>query len=414
MAINISEEYLDSILDIIEENENLIIYDYKDKEDQILFSKDLVDKFHHIIDDITKDKDKENAKEILKFIIRETLELCSSDLIVSKNGNYFIKLLDDERNKPISEERRYDGINEEDLKSFYDEFLSDKDNIVIFPKAAKEFVSIFLNEKKITNEQYEQNVFKEIQSIIHQYLISQYDNSDGFFHGFSGYIFRIHFNTVFEYIADLILKEISRSNPFMIEFMNYYSVHVLVLNGKKYKVPSIETSDGLRWNTTSIHLIAKKYFETNEAKKTLLNEINQLKKETTALHIGGVSPLQYQANITKKIQEFNLNLKIHSNELDSHLNSLTTVKIDDEKKRLVAKTAELKNLIQNLGKQKKEMSTKLLEDSRLKKYNEHKKNLESKVKQLKNEEIIFNKNKNLYLPMRNSFKKALTSKKKLM
>ena len=200
----------------------------------------------------------------------------------------------------------------------------------------------------------------------------------------------------------------------MLGFVNYYSVDVLVLDGKKYKVPSIEASDGLSWNTTSVQLIAKKYFETQNSKKILLNEVNQLQQETSALHIEGISPLVYQTEVTKKLQEFNLNLKMHSKELEINLDSLAVAKNDDEKKRLKDKTDDLKNLIQHVGKQKKEISTKTVTDSTLTKYNMHKKNLEAKEKKLKNEEAIADRSKNLYLPMRNAFIKALISKKKLM
>lgn len=412
MKLKIDDENLDEILDIVDENESLIIHNYKGKEDQILFPKELVDKFYYIIENIAKNK--ENIKEILKLIIREALELNTSDIVVSKNGDFFIKLFDNTKRKPVTEERRYDGIDEDSLKSFYEEFFSEEDNAVLFLKVAREYVSIYLHEMKITNEQYERDVFKNIQTIIQRHLVSKYDKCNDFFHGFSGYIFRKHFNKVFEHIADVILKELANSNPHINKFINYYSINVLVLDGKKYKVPSIETSDGLKWNTTSILLIAKKYFQTNDEKRILLQEIEHLQKETSALHINGISPLQYQTNITKKIQELNLNLNTHTNDLDKHLDSLYSAKNDDEKKKLKAKTVHLKNLIQDLGKQKKEMDAKVLKDSILKNYNKHKKNLEEKSKELKNKEAIANKNKNLYLPMRNALVKALISKKRVI
>ena len=86
----------------------------------------------------------------------------------------------------------------------------------------------------------------------------------------------------------------------------------------------------------------------------------------------------------------------------------------NEKENLEAKIIHLKNSIKELGKQKKEINSKILEESVLAKYNKQKKVLDSKIRKLKSEETIINQNKKLYFSMRDSLVKALTSKKKLM
>lgn len=167
---------------------------------------------------------REDSKEFLKLIIRLALNLSDSDIVVSRGGKFFIKLFDNTAKKTINEKdkdtaaNRYDGINEENLESFYYEFISDRDNKKLFLLIAREFVNIFFHKKKITNLSYEKRVFQYIQAIISKHLTSKYEKNDEFFNGFSGYIFRIHFKEVFEYIADFILDDISASTSYMIEF----------------------------------------------------------------------------------------------------------------------------------------------------------------------------------------------------
>jgi len=412
MSSNINREELNNLIDTINNNRDLVIHNYKDKKDQILLSKELIDKLIYIVSEITDDKEK--AKSIKKLAIREAFILKKSDIVISKNGQYFIKLFDNTKKNTDSEERRYDGINEEDLKSFHDEFFLDEENKKIFPIVAKEFVSIFFTEKKVTNDQYEKNVFKYIQAIIYKHLTLKYDNSDGFFNGFAGYIFRIHFKDVFEYIADIILDKISNSDKYMLEFINYYSLNILVLDKKKYKIPAMETSDGLRWNTASILSISKKYIQTLNSKKILENEINQLKKETSKYLVNGVSPVEHQDKTNRAAQQLDLELKSQTYNLHVNLDSLALTKDLNEKDKLNNEIKDIQNSIKTLGKQKKGINLEVIDDSILKKYNESRKILDTKSKELKNKEMVINQNKNLYSSMRESLVKALIAKKKLL
>jgi hypothetical protein len=194
------EHYISDIVNIVQENEDLIEYDYKGKENQILVNKELVVKILIYIKSI---KEKIDLNSLLRLSIRESFELLENDIVIIKNGYIFIKLVEEiEKNDvPASEENtisnRYNGFSEEEMESFHTEFFSDIDNKAFFPLIARNFVDIYLNEKKIINEVYEKNVISYLHNMTLERLTNMYDNSDGFFKGFAGYVFRIHFKEVF-------------------------------------------------------------------------------------------------------------------------------------------------------------------------------------------------------------------------
>ncbi len=61
-------------------------------------------------------------------------------------------------------------------------------------------------------------VFSRIQEITITHLNKTFDSNEEFLKGFSGYIFRIHFQEVFRHIADFILYEIADSNTDIVNF----------------------------------------------------------------------------------------------------------------------------------------------------------------------------------------------------
>ena len=124
---------------------------------------------------------------------------------------------------------------------------------------AQDFVQTYLIRKKILNEEYEKYVFSYIHTTTFENLTKIYDNNDAFFMGFAGYIFRIHFKEVFQYVSELILDQIAISNKHLIEFLNYYSQDILLIQNIKYKIPHIEADNGLRWTVPSMLSIVKIY-----------------------------------------------------------------------------------------------------------------------------------------------------------
>lgn len=409
---------LDSIIEIITANEDLIEYDYKGKEDLISITKGLKMK---IISFVSKINNEEvNKKELIKHAVREAFELENNDIVIIKKDQIFIKLLDDFEVKEIPEEEkntiasRYNGIDEEKLKSFYDEIFSQEENKDFFYFAAEEFVDIHFLEKKIDNVNYEKNAFSIVQSIITDMLIDSFDHHEDFFKGFSGYIFRIHFKEVFGHVADIILAELSSSNEYIINFLKYYSLDVVVLNGKKYKVPRIEAENGLKWNVASMMSIVKIYVKARVSLEEIEEDIESLTEEIEDLYVNNLSLLEYNNALKKELDKEFQEISYLSQKLNLYIDTYDSSKDEKEKHNLKPEIMKIKHELLKHKDQQALYNSKIVSKEILTKYTDIKREIDALRRQEKRDNRILKQNEESYLSIKNSLVKALTSKKTLL
>ena len=401
----------EAIIDILEDNEDAIEEDYNNKEDLVALNKTLKDKIFHFIEDKTITCDK---KELVKFAIREYFELEQRDIVVIKEKLIIIKLLDDQSIQEVAEEdkntvaARYNGINENDLVSFYNDIFLQDHNKDFFYFVAESFVKEHLIGKKLDNKTYEQNVFSIIQSIITKSLEDNFDHNEEFFKGFSGFVFRQHFKEVFDFIAEVILHKLADNNDFIVNFLKYYSLSVVIVNGKRYKVPTIEAEDGWKWNVASMMPVIKVFIKADNAVYTLENEIDELYKKTLEYNVNNTSPVIYNSTLNKEIEKIKQEVLYESKRLDAHI---AILKDDILNKKLKHEINEIKEYLQSQRKQIKYLEEKLVSKSYVLKYTDIKRELDSKVRYKEREEIVLKKNEKSFDSILNALVKALTSKK---
>jgi len=416
-----NSKYIDSIIDIIDENDNLIEYDYKGLENQILVKDALINK---ITIYLQKQEDEHvNKKELIKYTIREAFELEDNDIIMFKQGNIFVKVVKNIKRKQVGEDEkntianRYNGISQDELEDFHEEFFANGENQNFFHLVARIFVEEYFHDKKIDNLIYEKNGFAYIQEIILEEVSALYDDDDGggdddeFFKGFSGYIFRIHFKEVFGYIADFILIEISLSSSYMSDFLKYYSLNIIVLNGEKYRVPTLDAGNGMRWNVISMLSIAKVYTKTVATIKALKREIIEIEYKVNSLYIGNISPTKYQAMLVKKQNDITKNINKEVKRLEKVMDSIRISKSDDEKVWLNKDLKNIKLEIADLRDDKNFLSEKMIKQSILKSFLSLSKKLDSDNVKLRREESLLKQNEETYLSVKTALINALTSKK---
>ena len=241
-----------------------------------------------------------------------------------------------------------------------------------------------------------------------------YDDSDGFFTGFAGYIFRIHFKDVFEHIADLILNEIAISKTSIIEFLKYYSQDIILVGGKKYKVPSLESKEGLRWNVGSMLSITKIYIKSKRAIKNLQQESIDLNKQIEMLYIGNLTPLEYQSAQIQKRQSFDSDIAHHNKKLERYVDVLSQIDNEEKRAEMKKEVHALKEMVSKLLQEKKNLSEESIDKGILSQYTHMQKQIDSINRQLKREQRIISQNKTSYQSIRESLIKALISKKQLL
>ena len=417
--IKINEQILDAFVELIEKNENFVLYDYKGKENQILLKESLVILISDFLDKNLQ-RSKYDTKELIKAYIRAAFELSDNTVVINKNGNIFIKIIDESVQKKVDEKdkntvkNRYNGVKEEELKAFYDEFFADEENKDFFYEIAKEFVHKYFIVKKISNDEYEKNVFSYIHTITLEKLVAMYDNEDGFFLGFAGYVFRIHFKEVFAYISELILDEIAISNRYMMDFLNYYSQDILVVKGVKYKIPHIEADNGLRWTVPSMLSIVKIYTKAKNTILTLKKERNEYQKRVQKFYVNGLSPVKNNELLLSEKASIEIETE-HTVRSINILNDKLDITKDAEKKALLKEElAREEETLKQLKEKKQETLQKVVKQNGLSEYVALQKELDTLTRKLQREKKILKQNEVAYNSIKSSLVKALISKRSVL
>jgi hypothetical protein len=160
--------HLQEIIDILQNNKELIEFNYRKNENQIFIPKELKKKLDNSIENNNNDEEI-NKKELIKYAIRKNLELEANDIVIFKQDNIFIKLVSKIKKRQINLKEkesivnRYNGIDEQELILFYDEYFSQEENKNFFKQVAKIFGKRYFIDILIENEDYEKNVFRYIQ-----------------------------------------------------------------------------------------------------------------------------------------------------------------------------------------------------------------------------------------------------------
>ena len=267
----------------------------------------------------------------------------------------------------------------------------------------KKFVELHFEEQRIDNNIYEKNIYIYIQKIIVDELVVKFDNSTEFLKGFSGYIFRIHFNSVFDSIAEYMLNEISISNEYMVDFLKYYSLNIVIVDGMKYKVPELETDGGLKWNVISMLSIAKIYIRTRASVIKLQKEIHTLDEQIVELFIGKLSPTEYNNDYNKKKQKLTDELRYKNEKLEGLLDEVHRIKNNELKEPIKKEIEVAKKAIITIKKTLEQLATKEIKRSVIDKHLKLEREIESLRRGLKAQEKILTQNKKSFLSIKTAY-----------
>jgi len=416
---------LPSILKIMENNENLIEYDYKGNSNNISIPLELKTEIYNFVNSI--ENEEINKKELVIFAINQFFELNQNDIVIVKKDQIFIKILDNTYNSTVSEhvkrtgDNRYNGIDEEELKPLYDNFFSKQKKKELFLNVAKIVVKIYISDEAIDHITYEKKIFSYIKFVISEQIKNSYNLDNNVYIGLSGYIFRKHFKDVFGHIANLLLTEIVVSNDHIIDFLKYYSKGIIVINGKRYKVPEIESENGVRWNVVSMLSIAKIYIKTKISIKKANDEIEILNKSIKTLYINNLSPLDYHSMLIKKQQKVEVQISDNKERLERLSDALNILKSnnlnilknenEDKKEKEIQNTKEE---LQRLMDEKREMKHNAVDSNLIVKYKNIRQKIDALAREVQENEKKLTQKEEAYLSIKYALIKALASKKILL
>ena len=309
---------------------------------------------------------------------------------------------------------RYNGIEENALKAFNDEIFSKHETEDFFYLVAEKFVNKHFLIKNIDNIAYEKNAFSIIQTIVTDLLVEHFDNNEEFFKGFAGYIFRIHFKEVFEFISDMVLAEICSSNQYMINFLKYYSSDIILIDGKKYQVPTIEADNGLKWNVASMMSIVRIDIKAQYAIETSEIKTDKLNKEVASLFVNNISPIEYNLKIKKELDILSQESSYIERKLNLYIDTYDASKDPNEKQNLKNDIVTIRANLLQLREKKEELKSLQINTETITHYTDKKREIDYLKRQTDRELKIIKQNKVAYLSIKHALVKALTSKKILI
>jgi hypothetical protein len=117
----------------------------------------------------------------------------------------------------------------------------------------------------------------------------------------------------------------------MIDFLKYYSLNIVIVNGEKYMVPPLETEEGLKWNVISMLSIAKVYTRTRTSVNKLQKEIYVVDEQILKLFVNEVSPVEYNKLFMKEKQKLSDQLRKEGRVLEDMLDSVHKAKNENIK-----------------------------------------------------------------------------------
>ncbi|WP_455756572.1 hypothetical protein [Sulfurimonas sp.] len=398
MQIKDIDNYED-LLDIVYDNEEYIEHGYKSKDEQILIHKELVLKIVDFLKNINlSDIDINKAMEIL---FRDILELKKSDTVVVKENYIFIK----------QTVKKVPKVDESELESFYKSSFSGNDVEDLFLDVAELFINEYFTDGHISNHEYERIGFKLIKRLIAQELEKDFLCAKDFYIVFAEYIFNKNLRLIFDLIAETLLKEVAFSNTEVIEFLKYYSQDIIVVGGKRYKVPELTAENGLRWNVVSMLAMVKTYIKVRESIIESEEQIESLNAEIKSLHIDGFSPIAHNAEVLKEYAEIEDDIKENAHQIEIVHDSLKILKTPED---IFETNKELDNLKDIRMELKQEKAATLAEKASARtvaNYEKLIKEVETINRDSKAKYRILEQNKSSFDSIKKALIKALVSKK---
>lgn len=408
---------IDELVEILEANEGSIDFNYKNREDLIYINAPLKEKLFAHLASFPRPQ---MHKELVKDALREALELQETDIIIVKSDEIVVKLFEYVSKKELRQEdkntiaERFNGIDENELISFYNEYFATEKKEDLFNRVTNLFIERYFNEQQIDNATYEKSVFSYIQMLFVELFQELYDENEAFFIGFAGYVFRKHFEEVFASLSDGILYEIVHANKHITEFLKYYSLNVVIINGAKYKVPSLQASDGLKWNVISMMSVVKVYVNAQEKKSSLQEALERIDTQIDKLYIGEYSPMQYNDIFNKEKQKIDEALAKQREKVQKYYDAYRVEKDEDKVHKISIELDKLRRETEILTEKKEAFMRKALSKNILKEFVSLEKEYDTLTKELKREQRLLDQNETSYLSIKSALTRALISKKQTL
>jgi len=412
-----NSRHLSVLVDMIKDNDDLVTYDYKGKDNQIAIEYKLRRDIYRYVEHI--DDERVNRQELIKYATREALELLNNDIVLKKKKLIFVKLLSTTNRTEVdkdndSELNRFNGYSEDELQDLLEEYFDEATlNTFLNSIAKKVFRELFM-VKQVTNETYEKIIFPYVQNIIATEVLEITNKDLEFGKGFAGYIFRINFIDVFQFMAYELLKQIYAKNTYTISWLKYYNGQVFIDKNKRYIAQELISQDNNRWNPVAIHSNITAWFKTQERMLMYKKKILLMDEKLSTMLIDNKTPIEYKKILQDDYDEMQRAIEEINLELQEVIEKKQASTDTNVKAELSLSIKDLRDELKGYKQDKEEISDSI---NKINTFHVFKKLEEEKNKYLKDlqrESKVLSESKERYLSIESAIVKALISKRKAM
>ena len=271
-----NSKHLKDIINIIQKNRRSIVYPYLDRDDQMA----LLGKIRRKINAIIAETDEAvNKKELIRYAIKQALDLDDRDIVINLKRKYVIKLFKKNLSHTANTiEKDEEYFDDQDFELQYDELIKDIDINDFLISTMQVLFSKELSFDTLTNSYYEKNALILIKNKITEELKTYMSENSTYVSGFAGYILKKNFEKIHEIIALELFEQLSKKNKNAIQFLQYYSGKTIILDKKQYIMPNITTPDGKQWNITSIITTSSSWQNLKDKLKKIQTELKNINK----------------------------------------------------------------------------------------------------------------------------------------
>ena len=257
--------------------------EYALQEYLLCFPTDKLQDLYAKFENTSINGDAKSLRETVRTGVQENFGLDKKDIVLFLRKNLYIRYFVDMRYNRDDENKRFSGLNPEDLEQLYTDNFPEDFEAILFDMAADIFKDA-LDFSRIDNFSFKTiyiEVFRTLVDVAMTDYIADIEQENIL--GLNGYILRRHFDNLLYVCAELLIEKVMARDRKADEFLRFYNGETIIgSGGKNIKKPFVTDENDNIWNYNSIFSIMTQctQFQTQLKQQIAALEDAQLSLDT--------------------------------------------------------------------------------------------------------------------------------------
>ena len=278
--------------------------------------------------EIADSNEEVNKNDVIKLALKQALNLEDSIVVVFLKRSIIIR----EISEHVEKEEAESKLSNDELQTIYTELVEKYALEEILNSLMSDLLKEELNCSQISNEYFHKTSLNFIKMALVSELSKTLEYKDEQIIDIANFVMKKEITNIFTIISKYLLRELYKKNENVKKFIEYYNGEILVYKGKRFKIPTIESTDGRRWNAMTMGVVVTPWFanidKNAKAKKEIGSALEEMKVFEDELKKYSQQIIDYTNKIAELTEDFNTLEKDLSNTIYK-LNHLKNDKADE-------------------------------------------------------------------------------------